>query len=242
MSALETWTAGSHTADGVTHPTYRKGHGPGVVIVHEIPGMTSQVIAFAEEVVAAGHTVVLPHLFGRADGPASLGEIARVFPRLCVNREFTKLALHETAPVADWLRSLARDLHAELGGPGIGALGMCFTGGFALAMMVDDAVAAPVLCQPSSPLPIGRKRAADLNLSPADLETVRARAAAGCSVLGLRYRQDPATGTRFDTLRRELGDDFVAVEFEGKGHAVVTEHRQQEAVDRILAFFKERLS
>ncbi len=241
MSALDTWTRASHTADGTTHPTYRKGSGPGVVIIHEIPGMTSEVIAFAEEVVAAGHTVVMPHLFGEADGPASIGAVAKVFPRLCVNKEFTKLALHETTPIADWLRSLARELHAELGGPGVGALGMCFTGGFALAMMVDDSVAAPVLCQPSSPLPIGRRRAADLNLSPGDLEIVKRRAAAGCSVLGLRYRKDPATGTRFDTLRHELGDNFVAVEFEGRGHAVVTEHRQQEAVDRILAFFGERL-
>jgi hypothetical protein len=118
---------------------------------------------------------------------------------------------------------------------------MCFTGGFALAMMVDDSVAAPVLCQPSTPFPVGRSRAADLNLSPADLTTVKRRAADGCAVLGLRYRSDPATGTRFDTLRHELGDAFLAVELEGKGHSTVTEHRQQEAVDRVLAFFIERL-
>ena len=77
---------------------------------------------------------------------------------------------------------------------------MCFTGGFALAMMVDDSVAAPVVAQPSAPFAIGRKRAADLNLSPADTDAVVARAAAGCQVLGLRYRKDRATGTRFDTL------------------------------------------
>jgi dienelactone hydrolase len=242
MSALDSWARGSHTADGTTHPTYRKGTGPGVVIIHEMPGMTAEVIAFADEVVAAGHTVVMPHLFGKLDGPATVVEVLKVFPRLCVNKEFTKLALNETTPVADWLRSLARELHAELGGPGVGALGMCFTGGFALAMMVDDSVAAPVVCQPSAPLPIGRRRAADLNLSPADLEAVKRRAAAGCSVLGLRYRDDAATGTRFDTLRHELGDNFVAVEFEGKGHSVVTMHRQQEAVDRIVAFFGDRLS
>jgi dienelactone hydrolase len=193
-------------------------------------------------VVAAGHTVVMPHLFGELEGPATAREVAKVLPRLCVNKEFTKLALDETAPLAGWLRSLARELHAELGGPGVGALGMCFTGGFALAMMVDGSVAAPVLCQPSAPFAIGSRRAADLNLSPGDLEAVKRRAAAGCAVLGLRYRRDPATGTRFDTLRNELGDNFVAVEFEGRGHSVVTEHRQQEAVDRILAFFGERLS
>ena len=242
MSALDTWTQGSHTYDGTTHPTYRKGTGPGVVVIHEIPGMTPGVIAFGDEVASAGFTVVMPHLFGEPEGPATMKEIAKVLPRLCVNKEFTKLATNETTPVAGWLRSLARELHGELGGPGVGALGMCFTGGFALAMMVDDSVAAPVLCQPSAPFAVGRSRAGDLNLSPADLEIVKRRAAQGCSVLGFQYRQDPATGSRFDTLRHELGDNFVAVEFEGKGHATVTEHRQQEAVDRILTFFGERLA
>ena len=241
MSALDSWTRGSHTYDGTTHPTWRKGTGPGVVVVHEIPGITDAVVAFAEEVVAAGHTVVMPQLFGEAGGTMSLRQVATVIPRVCISREFTKLARNETSPVAGWLRSLARELHDELGGPGVGALGMCFTGGFALAMMVDDAVAAPVLCQPSVPFAVGKARAADLNLSPADLEVVRRRAAEGCAVLGLRYRKDPATGTRFDTLRRELGDRFIAVEFEGRGHSTVTEHRQQEAVDRVLAFFAQKL-
>ena len=118
---------------------------------------------------------------------------------------------------------------------------MCLTGGFALAMMVDPSVAAPVLAQPSLPAAIGRRRAADLGLSPADLDVVRQRAAAGCAVLGLRYGGDPATGTRFDTLRRELGEAFLAVELPGKGHATLTEHRQQEGVDRVLDFLDERL-
>jgi dienelactone hydrolase len=242
MDPLDTWTHGTHTADGITHPTYRKGTGPGVVLIHELPGMTPEVIAFADEVVGAGHTVVMPHLFGEPGAPVSVGRFLKVLPQVCVSREFTKLALNETTPVAGWLRSLARELHAELGGPGVGALGMCFTGGFALAMMVDDAVTAPVVCQPSAPFAIGKRRGADLNLSPADLQVVKRRAAAGCAVLGLRYRNDAATGTRFDTLHRELGDNFIAVEFEGKGHSVLTEHRQQEAVDRVLAFFSERLS
>ena len=162
--------------------------------------------------------------------------------KVCVSAEFTKLATGVTTPVAGWLRSLARELHAELGGPGVGALGMCFTGGFALAMMVDDAVAAPVLCQPSVPFPVGKRRAADLNLSPEDLATVKQRVAGGCAVLGIQYASDPATGTRFDTLDRELGDGFLRVDLPGKGHSVVTEQRSQVAVDRVLAFFGERLS
>ena len=245
MSLLDTWDRGQHTAPvagaPTTHPTYRKGTGPGVVIVHEIPGLTPEVIAFGEEVVAAGFTVVLPHLFGTPERAASAGYVARSVRQVCVSAEFTKLRTGVTSPVATWLRSLARELHAELGGPGVGALGMCFTGGFALAMMVDDSVAAPVVAQPSAPFALGRRRSADVNLSPADLETVRERSAAGCQVLGLRYRQDPAVGRRFETLTRELGENFVRVEFVGRKHATLTAHRQQEGVDRVLAFLTEKL-
>ena len=242
MSLLDGWTAGTHTSSGVSHPTYRKGTGPGVVVIHEIPGLTPEVIAFADEVVAAGFTVVLPHLFGTPERPAGVGYVLDSMRRVCVSNEFTKLATGVTTPVAGWLRSLARELHDELGGPGVGALGMCFTGGFALAMMVDTSVVAPVLAQPSAPFPIGDKRSRDLNLSPQDLATVKERAAGGCQVMGLRYRQDPAVGKRFETLTEELGDAFVRVEFEGRQHATLTAHRQQEAVDRVLAFFTEKLA
>ena len=241
MTILDSWTAGEHTFEGTTHPTYRQGTGPGVVIIHEIPGMTDEVIAFAQEVVDAGFTVVMPNLFGDPGRPASVGYALETVRRVCVSNEFTKLATGVTTPVAGWLRSLARDLHAELGGPGVGALGMCFTGGFALAMMVDTAVAAPVVAQPSAPFSIGRKHAADLNLSPADLATVKERAAGGCQVLGLRYDKDIATGTRFETLTRQIGDAFIRVEFPGRKHATLTAHRQQEAVDRVLGFFADKL-
>jgi dienelactone hydrolase len=241
MGLLDSWTSGSYSAGAVTHPTYRKGNGPAVIVIHEIPGITPEVIAFAEEVVTRGFTVVMPSLFGRPAAPATVGEAVRSIAQVCISREFSMLALRRTSPVATWLRSLARDLHAELGGPGVGAVGMCLTGGFALAMMADAPVTAPVLAQPASPAPIGKARRADLGLSPADLDSVRAKVAAGCPVLGLRYEGDPAVGTRFDTLRRELGDKFIAVEFPGRKHATLTAHRQQEAVDRVLAFFDQQL-
>ena len=241
MTELSGWARNAHTAGEVTHSTYRKGVGPGVVIVHEIPGITPEVMRFADEVVDRGYTVVLPHLFGHPGAPASTTQIVKAIARVCVSNEFTKLKAGVTSPVADWLRSLARRLHGELGGPGVGALGMCLTGGFALAMMVDDSIAAPVVAQPSLPAAIGKTRAGDLGLSPADRAAVRRRVAEGCPVLGVRYRNDPATGTRFDTLTNELGDGFIKVELEGKGHATLTADRQQVAVDRVLDFFDERL-
>ena len=241
MSDLIGWTRGSHTAGGATHDTYRKGSGPGVVLVHEIPGITPEVVTFADDVVARGYTVVMPHLFGRPGAKATPAEIVRAIGQVCVNREFVKLRAGVTSPVTQWLRSLAHALHVELGGPGVGALGMCLTGGFALAMMLDESVAAPVVAQPSLPAPIGAARKADVGLSPADLATVRRRVAEGCPVLGVRYRSDPATGTRFETLTAELGDGFIRVELEGKGHATLTADRQQVAIDSVLAFFDERL-
>lgn len=241
MGLLDTWTRGSHTADGITHPTHRKGSGPGVIVIHEIPGITPTVIAFAEQVAERGFTVVLPSLFGREEAPATVRESLRSIARVCVSNEFSLFALGRTSPVATWLRSLARELHAELDGPGVGAVGMCLTGGFALAMLADAPIAAPVLAQPASPVPLGKARKGDLGLSPGDLASVKAKVASGCQVLGLRYDHDPAVGSRFDTLRRELGDSFIAVEFPGRKHATLTEHRQQEGIDRVLRFFDDKL-
>ncbi len=241
MTFPEGWTRGSHAYDGVSHPTYRRGSGPGVVVIHEIPGITPEVAVFGQELVDAGYTVVMPSLFGTDGAPMTAGSTAKAFRQVCVSKEFTKLRTGETTPVAGWLRSLARGLHEELGGSGVGALGMCFTGGFALAMMVDDAVTAPVLCQPSAPFAVTPARSRDLNLSPGDLDIVKGRCAAGQQVLGLRYRSDPAVGKRFDTLTTELGDAFIRVELEGKGHSTVTMHRQQAAVDAVLEFLAENL-
>ena len=241
MSLLESWTRDEHEADGMIRPIYRKGTGPGVIVIHELPGLTPAVIAFGEEVVDAGYTVVMPHLFGHPEAPAGGGTYASSFIQVCTSAEFTKLALGRTTPMAAWLRSLARTLHEELGGPGVGALGMCFTGGFALAMMVDDSVAAPVVAQPSVPFAVTTSRAADLNVSADDLEIVVERAERGCQVLGLRYKSDRMVGSRFDTLQTLLGDNFIRVELDGKGHSTLTEHRQQVAVDRVLEFFGDKL-
>ena len=241
MSLLADWRRGEHAAEGFAYPTYTQGEGPGVVVVHESPGLTPEVIEIGQHLVDNGLTVVMPHLFGSSHAPPSTWEAARVVPRLCVTREFTLFATGRTAPLAGWLRSLARSLHESVGGPGVGVLGMCVTGGFALAAMVDPVVVAPVVAQPATPLPIGPRRAADVNLGPDDLAVVRRRVAEGCPVLGVRYHSDWVTGTRFETLRRELGDGFIAVELEGHGHATLTDHRHPEAVERVTAFLRERL-
>ncbi len=158
-----------------------------------------------------------------------------------------------------WLRALAAHEHERCGGPGVGAVGMCFTGGFALAMMVDDTVVAPVLSQPSLPFPISKRHKADIGISDADLAKVKARVAEGACLIGLRFTHDPfCFEARFETLRRELGDGFIAVELDSSpgnpyghpknAHSVLTEHLDDRegtptraALDQVLDFFTQRL-
>jgi dienelactone hydrolase len=171
--------------------------------------------------------------------------MASSMTKICIAKEFTTLALNQTSPVISWLRALARNLHDDVGGPGVGAVGMCFSGGFALGMMVDDIMLAPVLSQPSLPLPMWKGRGADLNLSPDDAAAVAERAAQGCEVLGLRFTEDMAVGSRFDTLRELLGDAFIAVELPSNkksDHSVLTEQRDEPSVVRVLDFLKEKLT
>jgi dienelactone hydrolase len=243
-NVLNGWAKGSFTAAGITHDTYRKGSGPLVVVVHEVPGITPKVAAFAEEVVSAGFTVVMPDLVGTPGKEMSNGYAMSSLAKVCVSKEFTAMAQNKTSPIIGWLRALGRSLHQEIGGKGIGAVGMCFSGGFALGMMLDDHMLAPVLSQPSLPFPMGAKRAADLNLSPDDALVVKRRADEGCQVLGLRYTGDRLVGTRFDSLRELLGDAFIAIELPSSkktDHSVLTEQRDEPSVQRVFSFFREKL-
>ncbi len=225
------------------------------------------VLGFADRVAALGCTVVLPDLFGEAGRDPMAGSklhqagyMMRSFGSVCVSREFTTLAAGRSSPVIDWLRALAHQEHATAGGPGVGVVGMCFTGGFALAMAVDPLVVAPVLSQPSLPFPIGATRKGSIDCSDADLATVRGRCAAeGLEVLGLRFDGDPfVPAERFAFLRDKLGDGFVGVELRqedghpdgplGKHHSVLTGDLvdepgtpTREALDRVLALFEHRL-
>ena len=256
---LGDFTKEQFRAQGKTRDLYRLGAGPAVIVIAELPGITPQVAEFARKVAAVGCTAVMPHLFGEPGAEASASAMLKVFAPVCISREFSVLALKKTSPVTVWLRALAAEEHKRCGGPGVGVVGMCFTGGFALAMMVDDTVVAPVLSQPSLPFPVTKKHKADIGISDADLVQVRARVAEGVCVLGLRFSNDPfCFAERFETLRRELGDGFVAVELDSSegnpyghpknAHSVLTDHLDDRdgtptraALDHVLGFFTERL-
>lgn len=258
----------SFTHDGKTRDVFRKGSGPAVIVMAEMPGITPKVIEFADRVVDIGCTAVLPHLFGvpgkdpSIEARGKLGMVGYGLSSLvpaCISREFTVLATGRSSPVVTWLRALAAHEHERCGGPGVGAIGMCFTGGFALAMAVDDRLLAPVLSQPSLPLAVGRARTDNIDISSEDLDVVEQRCAqGGLEVLGLRFRSDRLVpGGRFRFLAERLGDAFVAVELDGDSanpaavmdpHSVVTEHLidepgqpTREALHRVLDLFRTRL-
>jgi dienelactone hydrolase len=241
---LAGWERAAFSAAGMDHPTYRRGSGPGVIVVHEIPGITPLVVRFANEVVDAGFTVIMPSLVGTPGKAPSGPYLAASMMKVCVAKEFTTMALNKTSPIISWLRALARNLHADVGGRGVGAVGMCFSGGFALGMMVDDIMLAPVLSQPSLPFAVGTARSADLNLSADDAAAVAERAAQGCQVLGLRFTGDKLVGDRFSSLRELLGDAFIAIELpssDKSDHSVLTEQRDEASVDRVIEFFRAKL-
>ena len=124
------------TLNGTSRTVYVAGSGPAVIILHELPGIGAHLLRFARWVRDAGFTVFIPSLFGVDGANASADEGAQVFRHACVNAEVRALGAGATSPVTMWLRALARLAHAECGGPGVGAVGMCFTGNFALTMML----------------------------------------------------------------------------------------------------------
>ena len=257
---LDDFTRDTFAHGDTSHPVLRKGEGPGVVIISEVPGITPQVADFARAVVDRGFTVAMPDLFGRAGRPYSTPYVARTMARLCVSREFTLFARRRASPVTVWLRALGRDLHQRAGGPGIGAIGMCLTGGFALAMMVDPTLLAPVLSQPSLPVGITPAHMRDLGVSDADLDVVRQRCEdEDLCILGLRFRGDALSpGARFERLEQEFGDRFLGIQLDPvhanpamrpvPPHSVVTNdlidepgEPTYEARERVLQLFEDAL-
>src|SRR5687768_6945577 len=189
MDTLDDFTRFDFRHDGQSKRVYRKGNGPPVIVIHEMPGITPEVARFGRRVADRGFTVFMPSLFG-TDGKKANGlAYATSFAKVCISRQFALFAENRSGPVVDWLRALARQVHSEIGGRGVGVVGMCLTGNFALSMAVDPEVMAPVLAQPS--LPLGPKRGHAVNASPETLKTVRERHASdGLKVIGLRFKGD----------------------------------------------------
>lgn len=243
------------TGNDKTRTVYRAGSGPAVVIMSEIPGITPQVVRFARYVAEAGFSVYMPRLFGETMRPVAIGYVLKSMAACCISSEFRVMAAHRSSPIVDWLRALAKQAHKEQGGKGVGAVGMCLTGNFALAMMLGAPLLAPVLSQPS--LPFFKKDG--LHASDEEIAAAKKRIAEdGARILGLRFKSDLACrAERFQRLRETFGDAFEAIELDsstanpagpGPPHSVLTNHLIDEAgqptraaLDRVLAFLHEQL-
>jgi dienelactone hydrolase len=258
--ALDGFTSQPFAAtNGRTHQVYRMGSGPPVIIIHEVPGITPLVAAFARRVTDRGMTAVLPDLLGIPGKPITLPYALSSLVRACVSKEFTLLALDKTSPIVDYLRELAAHEHQTSGGAGVGAVGMCLTGGFALAMCVEPSVVAPVLSQPSLPFPTNPEHRRALGLSDADLAVVQRRTTEDLCVMGLRFSGDTKSpAERFARLREVLGDKFIGVEIDSSpgnpwgykkaAHSVLTEDYSdaaasptRRALEDVLEFLATRL-
>jgi dienelactone hydrolase len=232
-----------------------------VVLIPEIPGIHPGVLGLGNHLVDNGFTVAIPSLFGVPGKPSTTGYIATTIARACVAKEFAAFATNKQRPVSLFLRALARDLNASTPGKGVGVIGQCFTGGFALAAAVDDSVLAPVLSQPSVPLPLGRTRGRDPGLSESELTTVANRAAnEGLCAMGLRFSEDSiVSAERFAVLKDRLGDAFEVIEIDSRpgnehgfaksAHSVLTLEVREvdgqpayEARKRVVEFLTQRLT
>ena len=249
----------SFTHDGRTKPLYVRGQGRPVIVLHELPGITWQVLRFADWLVEAGFRSYLPELTGVAGKEISNGYYVQTFARVCISREFELLASDRSSPVTSWLRALARQVDGETREHGVGVVGMCFSGNFALAMMLEPCLKVAVTAEPSLPLPFGETRRGALHLSPVELSALKERAARGETVLGLRFAHDRwCARQRFDTLRGELGTAFAEIELPESAanpespnplpHSVLTNdlidragEPTKAAAERVVAFLKERL-
>ncbi len=258
-AALPGWDLEPFTAAGATHDLHTRGSGPGVVLLPEIPGMTPQVMGLADHLVDAGFTVTVVSLFGEPGRPLSPGYAARSFASACISREFRAFARRADRPVAEYVRAVARRLHERVGGPGVGVIGMCFSGGFALAAAVEPAVLAPVASQPSLPLPITPGRSRDLGMSDRERDAIAARVAGeGLCLVGLRFSADRASPSdRFRALRAAFGDGWLPIVIDSRPgnpdgfgrseHMVLTNRTVDtpgptaEARARVTAFLRERL-
>src|SRR5947209_15682194 len=98
------------TGGGYTHDVYRRGEGPGVVLIPEIPGIHPGVLGLGNHLVDNGFTVAIPSLFGEPGRGKDPAYVISTVTRACVAREFAGSATNKQRPVSGFLRALARDL------------------------------------------------------------------------------------------------------------------------------------
>jgi dienelactone hydrolase len=232
---------------GIRHRVFTRGNGPAVIIMHEITGLGPECVALGDRIAALGYSVYLPLFFGEF-GVAAKAKVSQglAVGRICVSKEFHCFAKNETSPIADWLRGLTREVARRSRGP-VAAIGMCLSGGFVLAMMIENDVVAPISCQPALPLrlPLTDKEewATSLGLAPRDIAAAKARHDAGCPLLAVRYETDKICPKgRLDRMQREFTRmERVEIPAERPKHASLTVDFSEVSYDAVRRFLERHL-
>ncbi|MBO9400126.1 dienelactone hydrolase family protein [Shimia sp. R9_3] len=229
-----------HTA---THDVYRRGEGPPILILQELPGIGVETYDLADRLIAAGFSVYLPHLFGRL-GRANKLTTATNFLRLyCVRREFQIFWNGKQSPIAAWMRALCADISAREDGARLGVIGMCLTGSFVIPLMAEDAVQAAVASQPALPI----KSTPPLHMSQEDIDAAKEKMMEKGPALAMRYKSDDLSKpAHICALKTAFGEHLDIKEYDnpdgvtGRQHSLLTLDYLPEAYDLTETYFKTR--
>ncbi len=260
VKSYEEFQPGVFAFEGLERVVYKSGSGPAIIVIHEIPGIYDKVFDFARRLNKAGFTTYLPSLIGQPGRKFTNAYAVESMAKMCISQEFNRFAFGKEAPIANWLRALARHAHEVCGGPGVGAVGMCFSGGFALAMMADSSVIAPVLSQPSMPFRLNKNLKYDIDVNRADIPAIKQHMEDhDVCLLALRFSGDVMVpGDRFKFLKDTFGDRFEGVTIDSSrgnphgikaiAHSVLTmdfvdekNHPTFDALKKVLALFEKQL-
>ncbi len=242
------FTAQTGNGDVVEHDIYSRGSGAPVVLIQELPGIGKQTLRLADKLVDAGFEVVMPHLFGPLGKISFAGNFARVF---CMRKELDLFAKNKSSPVVDWLKALCQHVRETRGVNGVGVIGMCLTGNFAISLIGDDSVLAAVASQPASPL-FGSRAA--LHMTPEEVASVRDRLDEIGPMLAYRFEKDPLVPqSKFTCIHEAFNQDgkerVKLNTLPGKGHSVLAldfvdeeGHPTRAALEEIIGYFRSRLA
>ena len=179
------------------------GPWPGVVVLHDLVGMSSDLRRHADWLAGAGYLAVAPDLFRGNRRPVCMLRMIRE----TVRRQGPTFA--DIDAVRGWLSD-----RADCTGK-VAAIGFCLGGGFALLMAADH-----------------RFDAASVNYGPVSSKAYTEDAFAGaCPIVGSYGAKDPGNrgaGERLERILTAVGVDHDIKTYPDAGHSFMDEHDRGE--------------